>query len=581
MGLNRPREVRRSAKNTSMRIALTQLDVTVGALDANGAAILEAARLARDQGADLAIFGELALVGYPPRDLLDRPAFVRAALSKNEEIVAALPEGITVLFGTIDEKKDGEGRPLYNAALAARRGAVVARVRKRLLPSYDVFDEDRYFEPGESSTHFSIGDKSIGVTICEDAWNDQALLAYRASSPRSYREVGGPMPRYRANPVAELVACKIDLLVNVSASPFALSKRQARPEMFAEIAARHQIPVAFVNQVGGYDELLFDGRSTLFGRDGRVLARAAGFAEDLVVCDLERGGPVAADLESDEEAAYRALVMGTRDYARKCGFQRAVLGLSGGIDSALTAVIAADAFGPEHVLGVGMPSRYSSPGSREDAKKLAATLGIEFREFPIEPMFDAYLTHLEGPLAAIQPTSPSDVTFENVQARIRGTVLMAISNRTGALLLTTGNKSELGVGYCTLYGDMAGGLAVISDVPKTMVYRLARYVNRGKERIPRASIDKPPSAELRPGQVDQDSLPPYDLLDRVLERFVEDGASRDTIVSEGVAAEVVDRVLALVQASEYKRRQAAPGLILTKKAFGVGRRMPIAQKFKE
>src|SRR6185503_4300099 len=313
---------------------------------------------------------ELALLGYPPRDLLDRPAFVRAALAKNEEIVAALPQGITVLFGTIDERTDGEGRPLYNAALAARRGEVVARARKRLLPSYDVFDEDRYFEPGESSSHFSIGGASIGITICEDAWNDQALLAYRASSARSFRDsAAGPMPRYQANPVAELLSRKVDLLVNVSASPFAVSKRRARPEMFGEIAARHRIPLAFVNQVGGYDELLFDGRSTLFGPDGGVLARAAAFTEDLVVCDLERGGPVAADLESDEEAAYRALVMGTRDYARKCGFRRAVLGLSGGIDSALTAVIAADAFGPEQVLGVGMPSRYSSAGSREDAKK--------------------------------------------------------------------------------------------------------------------------------------------------------------------------------------------------------------------
>ena len=568
-------------RRSVMRIALMQIDVTVGALEANGAAILDGARRARDRGAELAIFSELVLLGYPPRDLLDRPAFVRAALQKNQEIVASLPDGITVVFGTIDEKTEGEGRPLYNAALAARRAEVVARAHKRLLPSYDVFDEDRYFEPGESSPVFAIGEAKVGVTICEDAWNDQALLAYRASSARSYRETGGPAPRYRANPVADVVARNIDLLVNVSGSPFAISKREARPEMFAEIAARHRVPVAFVNQVGGYDELLFDGRSTLFGKDGRVLARGAAFAEDMVVCDLERGGAVAADLESDEEAAYRALVMGTRDYARKCGFGRAVLGLSGGIDSALTAVIAADAFGPENVLGVGMPSRYSSAGSREDAKKLATTLGIGFREIPIEPMFDAYLASLEGPLGELTPASPSDVTFENVQARIRGTVLMAISNRTGALLLTTGNKSELGVGYCTLYGDMAGGLAVISDVPKTMVYRLARYVNRGTERIPLASIEKPPSAELRPGQLDQDSLPPYELLDRVLERFVEEGAGRDTIVAEGVPAEVVDRVVSLVQASEYKRRQAAPGLILTKKAFGVGRRMPIAQKFKE
>jgi NAD+ synthase (glutamine-hydrolysing) len=565
-----------------MRLALVQLDVTVGALEANGSALLEGARRAREQGAELAIFSELFLVGYPPRDLLDRPAFVRAALAKNREVVAALPEGITVVFGTIDEKSDGEGRPLYNAALVARRGEIVARAWKRLLPSYDVFDEDRHFEPGQNSVVFAAGGVSIGVTICEDAWNDQALLAYRASSPRSYREVGGgPRPRYRANPVAEVLAQKADFLVNVSASPFALSKRVTRPQMFAEIARRHQVPLAFVNQVGGYDELLFDGRSTLFGADGKVLARAAAFAEDLVICDVDRGGPIAPDLQSDEEAAYRALVLGTRDYARKCGFRQAVLGLSGGIDSALTAVIAADALGPDNVVGVGMPSRYSSPGSLEDAQKLAATLGMPFREISIEPMFDSFLTNLEGPLAALAAPSSTDVTFENVQARIRSTVLMAISNRTGALLLTTGNKSELGVGYCTLYGDMAGGLAVISDVPKTMVYRLARYVNRGGERIPRASIEKSPSAELRPGQADQDSLPPYELLDRVLERFVEDGAGRETIVGEGVPAGVVDRVVSLVQASEYKRRQAAPGLILTKKAFGVGRRMPIAQKFKE
>jgi NAD+ synthetase len=564
-----------------MRIALMQLDVTVGALDAGGAAILAGARRARDEGAELAIWSELVLVGYPPRDLLDRPAFVRAALAKNREIVAALPEGITVLFGTIDERTDGEGRPLYNAALAARRGEIVARAYKRLLPSYDVFDEDRYFEPGTSSAVFSVGGAKVGVTVCEDAWNDQALLAYRASSARSYREVAGPIPRYRANPVAELAAAKVDLLVNVSASPFALSKRKTRPEMFGEIAKRHGLPLAFVNQVGGYDELLFDGRSTLFGKDGEVLARAAAFAEDMVVCDTTSGGTVAPDLQSDEQAAYDALVLGTRDYAHKCGFRRAVLGLSGGIDSALTAVIAADAFGPDNVLGVAMPSRYSSQGSRDDAKALAQNLGIGFREMPIEPMFDAYLACLERPLAEIAAAPPGDVTFENVQARIRGNVLMAISNRTGALLLTTGNKSELGVGYCTLYGDMAGGLAVISDVPKTMVYRLARYVNRAGERIPASSIEKPPSAELRPGQLDQDSLPPYDLLDRVLERFVEDGADRNTIVGEGIPASVVDRVISLVQGSEYKRRQAAPGLILTKKAFGVGRRMPIAQKFKE
>ena len=567
-------------RNVLMRIALLQQNFTVGALAANRDAILNATRQAREQGATLAVSSELALLGYPPRDLLERPAFVGAVLAENQKLVSELPEGITLVFGTIDEKKGGEGRPLHNAVFVARRGQIVGRAHKRLLPTYDVFDEDRYFEPGDRAVTVDVDGIRVGLTICEDAWNDVAPLAFRAYGGRAYTQAGEEKPRYRVNPVAELAASKIDLLVNVSASPFTTSKREARPAMFAEIARRHAVPIAFVNQVGGNDELVFDGRSTLFAAGGAVVARAAAFAEQVLVCDLTRGA-VAADLASDEDGAYRALVMGARDYAQKCGFSRAILGLSGGIDSALTAAVAADALGPANVLGVGMPSRYSSQGSRDDAKKLAENLGIGWREISIEPMFEAYLAGLQTPLSGLTPAAAGDVTFENVQARIRGTLLMAISNRTGALLLTTGNKSELGCGYCTLYGDMAGGLAVISDVPKTMVYRLARHVNREGERIPRASIDKPPSAELRPGQTDQDSLPPYDLLDRVLERFVEDGADRETMVSEGLPAAVVDRVTQLVQASEYKRRQAAPGLIISKKAFGVGRRMPIAQRFKE
>jgi NAD+ synthase (glutamine-hydrolysing) len=563
-----------------MRIALLQQNFTVGALAANRDAILGATRRAREQGAKLAISSELALLGYPPRDLLERPAFVRAVLAENHRIVSEMPEGITLVFGTIDERTAGEGRPLYNAVLVARRGEILGKAHKRLLPTYDVFDEDRYFEPGDRAAVVDVGGTRLGLTICEDAWNDVAPLAYRAYGGRAYTQAGEEKPRYRLNPVADLATSKIDLLVNVSASPFTISKREARPAMFAEVARRHGVPLAFVNQVGGNDELVFDGRSTLFAADGTVVARAAGFEEDVLVCGLG-GGTIASDLASDEEGAYRALVLGTRDYAKKCGFSRAVLGLSGGIDSALTAAVAADALRPENVLGVAMPSRYSSRGSRDDAKKLAENLGIGWREISIEPMFEAYLASLEASLDALAPASVGDVTFENVQARIRGTLLMAVSNRSGALLLTTGNKSELGCGYCTLYGDMAGGLAVISDVPKTMVYRLARYVNREGERIPRASIDKAPSAELRPGQTDQDSLPPYDQLDRVLERFVEDGAGRDAMVAEGLPAAVVDRVIQLVQGSEYKRRQAAPGLIITKKAFGVGRRMPIAQKFRE
>jgi NAD+ synthetase len=564
-----------------MRLALLQINVTVGALDANAEAILGAARRARELGAELAITSELAVPGYPPRDLLERPPFVSRVLAKNAEIVEKVPEGLVLLFGTIDEKSDAEGRPLHNAVVAARKGQVLARAYKQLLPTYDVFDEDRYFEPGEDSVILLVGETRVGLTICEDAWNALASLAYRAYGWRSYAQAGGTAPRYHDNPVGDLAKAGVDLIVNLSASPFTIPKREARSEMFSQIAQLYQAPIAFVNQVGGNDELIFDGRSAVFSKTGEVIARANAFADDVVVCDLDVGGPVAPDLATDEEAAYRALVLGTRDYTAKCGFQKVVLGLSGGIDSALTATIAADALGKENVLGVTMPSRYSSQGSRDDAKRLAENLGIAFREISIEPMFQAYLDALGPALEALGSPRAGDVTFENVQARIRGTVLMAISNRTGALLLTTGNKSELGAGYCTLYGDMAGGLAVISDVPKTMVYRLARWVNRGGERIPRASIEKPPSAELRPDQTDQDFLPPYELLDRVLERFVEDGAGRDAIVAEGIDPQVVDRVLSLVQGSEYKRRQAAPGLIVTKKAFGIGRRMPVAQKFRE
>jgi NAD+ synthase (glutamine-hydrolysing) len=558
------------------RVGLLQLDFTVGDLDGNCAAILAAAERARSLGADVAITSELGVVGYPPRDLLERPSFVRLALAANLALVERIPEGLWLIFGSIDAHRGQEGRPVHNAAIVARRGQVVARAHKRLLPTYDVFDEDRWFEPGQSGLSVELGGLRVGVTVCEDAWNDDRGMAERA--------YGGPRhagARYHANPIAELFASPVDLLVNLSASPFTLPKRTARSEMFAAIAKKYGVPIAFVNQVGGNDELLFDGRSALFASDGAVVARAAAFAEEVLVAGVAEGGSLAPDLASDEQAAYEALVMGTRDYAKKCGFRTAVLGLSGGIDSALTATIAADALGPANVLGVAMPSRYSSEGSRTDALELSRGLGIGLREVSIEPMFDAFATVLDPALSELSAPSAGDVTFENIQARLRGTILMAVSNRTGALLLTTGNKSEVGVGYCTLYGDMAGGLAVISDVPKTMVNRLARYVNRKKIRIPQASIDKAPSAELRPNQTDQDSLPPYELLDRVLELYVEDGLGREAILAEGIAEDVVDRVITLVGGSEYKRRQAAPGLILTKKAFGIGRRMPIAQRFRE
>jgi NAD+ synthase (glutamine-hydrolysing) len=568
-------------RNRRMRVALLQLNLTVGALEKNRMALVSATARARELGAEIAVASELSLLGYPPRDLLEKPVFVDEVLTQTRALIDSLPEGIALAFGTLDDRRQGQGRPLYNSLVVAERGRVLGRAHKRLLPTYDVFDEDRYFEPGERSISLPWRGAALGLSICEDAWNDSAELAFRAYGPGGYAQAGGRQARYHANPIGDLLSSGIDILINASATPFTLPKRTARPAMFAEIARRHGVPLVFVNQVGGNDELIFDGRSTVFGPTGDVLARAAPFVEDVLVCDVATGGAVAPDFASDEEAAYGALVLGTRDYARKCRFDRAVLGLSGGIDSALTAAIAADALGPSNVLGLAMPSRYSSEGSKGDARALADNLGIGFREVPIESMFDPYLAALGPMLDELSPASERDVTFENVQARIRGTILMAASNRTGALLLTTGNKSELGVGYCTLYGDMAGGLAVISDVPKTMVYRLARYVNRDGIRIPQASLDKPPSAELRPGQVDQDSLPPYDLLDRVLERFVEDGASVEEIVAQGIPRDVVERVTHLVQTSEYKRRQAAPGLILSKKAFGVGRRMPIAQGFKE
>jgi NAD+ synthetase len=549
-----------------MKVGLLQLDATVGAVDANVTAILRAATEARAAGADVAVTSELAVTGYPPRDLLDRPAFVRAVVAAEERLVREAPAGLTLIVGTVRARAADGGRPLVNAAIVIEGGSIVATAEKRLLPTYDVFDEDRYFEPGRATTIVATRAGRLAITICEDAWNDEPARG----------------ARYAANPLEDLSAASCDAIVNLSASPFTLEKRTARPERFAAIAARHGAPVVFVNQVGANDELVFDGRSSVYGTSGQIVGRAPAFAEAVLVVDLAAApGSVAPDLDSEEDAAYQALVAGVRGYARKCGFRSAVLGLSGGIDSALVATIAADALGPDAVLGVAMPSRYSSQGSLDDARALAANLGIRFREQSIEPAFAAYLSSLGPLLDDLAPPLPSDTTLENLQARIRGATLMAISNRTGAIVLTTGNKSELGVGYATLYGDMCGGLAVISDVPKTLVWRLSRFVNRERERIPVSSIEKPPSAELRPDQKDEDSLPAYPVLDRILELHVEEGYDRAQLLAAGLPKDAVERTLSLVRTSEYKRRQAAPGLILTKKAFGVGRRMPVAQAFRE
>ena len=546
-----------------MKVALLQLDPTIGAIRQNADRLLDFARTAARAGAEIAVGSELSIVGYPPRDLLDRPSLLREVARETERVVREAPRGMTLVFGTV--VGDGHAGLTANAGVVARDGAVVTTAQKRLLPTYDVFDDARYFEPGQAATTITVAGVRLTIAICEDAW----------------AEVPGIGARYRDNPLRDVRPETTDVFVNLSASPFTLSKLEFRPRLFGELARRHQVGVVLVNQIGGNDELLFDGRSSVWNAQGELLARAPMFEESCFVTELEHPGVQSPEPATRTEAAYRALVMGVRDYALKCGFSRVVIGLSGGIDSALTATIAADALGATRVLGVSMPTRYSSEGSLTDARALAKNLGIDYRVIDIEPMFRAAQGTM-GPLVdGLGEPGPLDVTWENVQARIRGATLMAVSNRTGAMVLTTGNKSELACGYCTLYGDMVGGLAVISDVPKTMVYELSRWVNRDAERIPQSSIDKPPSAELRPDQKDEDSLPPYGVLDAILELHVERHQGKDEIVSQGFDPAVVSRVLHMVRMSEYKRRQAAPGLIITGKAFGPGRRVPIAQGFTE
>jgi NAD+ synthase (glutamine-hydrolysing) len=550
-----------------MKIAIAQFNPTVGAVAENSRRILEWVERAQAERADVVLFPELCVVGYPARDLLDRPAFVKRVTTATREIVRATPAGMTVIFGSLGDAS-AAGLQLTNDAVVASGGQELGRVSKQLLPTYDVFDDARHFRPGTGSGSFEICGRRAVVTICEDAWAEAA-------------EVGG---RYFVNPLAQLASSRAELLFNLSASPFTLHKWGRREAIFRAVAEQHRVKVVMANQVGANDELVFDGSSVVWSETGQLLARARSFEEQLLLVELDAPSDAAAEPAPPAEplaATYAALVLGVRDYARKCGFQRAVLGASGGIDSALTAVIAVDALGAQNVRTLAMPTRYSSPGSIADAEALARSLGVQHDLVDIDPIFQAYQERLAPLLEGCGTPSAGDVTFENIQARVRGATLMAVSNRTGALVLTTGNKSEIAVGYCTLYGDMVGGLAVISDVPKTMVYRLAEYVNRERERIPRASIDKPPSAELRPNQTDQDSLPPYEVLDPILELYVEDHASVEEIVARGYAPEVVRRIVGLVTRAEYKRRQAAPGLILTRKAFGVGRRMPIAGRVEE
>ncbi len=543
-----------------MKVALGQINPTVGDFSGNASKIIDFAQRAKSSGAGLILFPELSVCGYPPRDLVERPAFV-ARNRESAERIAAATRGIVVICGLVTPADSDTGKSVMNSAALLMDGKIAFIQSKMLLPTYDVFDEMRNFAPAKSQQLFPFCGNRMALTICEDAWNDKQFWTKRL---------------YMVDPVESLVREGGNFVLNISASPFWIGKREFRRDMLASIARQHKVPVALVNQVGGNDSLVFDGSSIVLDREGKVIAQGRSFEEDLIYFDSQDlTGEMHEQIAGDEASAYSALVLGTRDYIRKCGFQKAIIGLSGGIDSALTAVIAADAVGAENVIGVGMPGPYSSPGSIDDARTLAKNLGIRFELLSINPAYEAYRQTLRDVFAGLK----EDVTEENIQSRARGTLLMALSNKFGAIVLSTGNKSELGVGYCTLYGDMVGGLAVISDVPKTLVYGLAEYVNSRRAVIPRASIDKPPSAELRPDQKDSDSLPPYDVLDAVLEDYVEDSHAAERIASDrGIAIETVRRVIRMVDRAEYKRQQAAPGLKISPKAFGYGRRLPIAAK---
>ncbi|HVR01027.1 MAG TPA: NAD+ synthase [Polyangia bacterium] len=560
-----------------MKIALAQINPTIGDFDGNRRLVWDAALEAEGRGAALAVFPELALSGYPPKDLLERTAFLDAARASLDGLTRELgARGVRagVLVGFPERLPPSpSGRGVANSAALIEGGRVVSVTRKSLLPTYDVFDEWRYFDPATEVAAVPFRGRRLGVTICEDIWNDGDFWPHRL---------------YRADPVEALVAAGADVIVNISASPYSIEKRHLRPRMLAATARRWARPLVFVNQVGGQDDLVFDGASLGVDARGQVIARGPEHESAVVLVDVDAGtGDLAAFDAPDERSALGALTLGTRDYARRCGFSRALRGLSGGIDSALVACVAARALGPRNVLGVAMPSRFSSEGSRRDAEALARALGIELATIPIEPMFESYLETLRAPLEAFAPArapaaaaEAAQLTSENLQARIRGAILMALSNRQDRLLLTTGNKSEIATGYCTLYGDMAGGLAVISDAPKTLVYRLARAVNAEAPVIPEATLTKAPSAELRPDQTDQDSLPPYDVLDAILEAHLVEGKDTEALVAAGFERAVVTDVVRRVRASEYKRRQMPPGLKITGKAFGPGRRYPIAAAWK-
>jgi NAD+ synthase (glutamine-hydrolysing) len=544
-----------------VKIALGQINPTVGDFSGNAAKIIDFSRRAQGAGAGMILFPELSVCGYPPRDLVERPSFVTHNRESAERI-AAQTTGIAVICGLVTAADSHAGKSVMNSAALLMDGKVAFLQSKMLLPTYDVFDEMRNFAPARKQELFPFCGNRMALTICEDAWNDKQFWVKRL---------------YTVDPVEALIQAGGNFVLNISASPFWIGKRELRRDMLASIARQHKVPVVLVNQVGGNDSLVFDGSSLVVNREGNVIAQGLSFEEDLIYFDSQSlTGEMHQEVAGDEASVYSALVLGTRDYIQKCGFRKAIVGLSGGIDSALTAVIAADAVGADNVIGVGMPGPYSSPGSIEDARSLAKNLGIRFELLSINPVYDAYRQVLHDVFAGL----PLDVTEENIQARARGAVLMALSNKFGAIVLSTGNKSELGVGYCTLYGDMVGGLAVISDVPKTLVYRLSAYVNSCRPVIPQATLEKPPSAELRPDQKDSDSLPPYEVLDAILEDYIEDSHSAEQIAADRkFDIQLVKRVIRMVDRAEYKRQQAAPGLKISPKAFGYGRRVPIAAKF--
>jgi NAD+ synthase (glutamine-hydrolysing) len=547
-----------------MKIALAQIDTTVGDFAGNVDRIVRFAHAAEKRRADLVVFPELALCGYPPRDLVEKPAFVRRSEQELQRLAGLLPPQLPAVVGYVRSSRAGEGKPVSDAAALLRDGRVALDYAKILLPFYDVFDESRYFEPGDKTALFDVTQTRVAMTICEDIWNDKNFWKKRL---------------YSRDPAAEAVAEGAQVILNIASSPFHAEKIAMRHQMLQTFAREHRVAVVYVNHVGGNDQLVFDGSSMAFNAQGELCARAKSFEEDLVLFDTANGETeIRPGPESEIAAIYQALVLGTRDYVAKCGFTKVLVGLSGGIDSSLVATIAADAVGPDNVLGVGMPGPYSSSGSLRDAETLARNLKTDLRVIPITGTFESYLETLDAAFEG----RPRDVTEENIQARIRGNILMALSNKMGALVLSTGNKSELAAGYCTLYGDMAGGLAVIADVPKTVVYQLARYVNRAGERIPPACLTKAPSAELRLDQTDQDTLPPYEVLDIILKAYIEDKLStKDIIEKFQLDSGLVQDTLRRVNGAEYKRQQAAPALKVTAKAFGMGRRFPIAQKFFE